>query len=359
MKLGPHYMNGGPEVAAALLALKGDLKPSAVKFAQLDIDAKNDNIPDDPLNPWTGMGLMRLAAQAKVPIVGRRIEKDFDICSGDIDGLVEIYWKGEYPLAEYVSFSKLVETFPQVDYWECVNEPCVEPGDEALMQRYAKFMAAFARKLYAETGKKAVLGNWGVGTPDFPLWKHWGPVLQVCKEGKAILGRHSYGKIDEKLGPYYGLRHRMDEAEFRKLGYANTPVMLTEAGLDTTWDDKGNVITHPWRETFDADPKRFWDEYLREFVREVEQDSYVLCMFPFTCGTGQASQWDAYNYGHDLGLIDAIQGNPPGVLVPLPPVVIQPVAPPDLLPEVPVEKMPNIILKLAPGQTVTITLTVT
>ena len=312
-------MSGGDDGASQLLKLP----IKAIKFAQLDADAHNDDIADQPLSPYTTMGLMRMAAAKKLMIVGRRMET-YDFLAGltvdNASAKVDQYLAGEWCASD--SFETLAATFPEVTHWESPNEPGVTTADG--MIAYAKFLTLFAERLHARTGKIAVLGNWAIGTPDVSLWKHYGPVLEAVKQGIAVLGRHSYGPITGELGPWMGLRHRLDEVEFVKLGYAKSPLIIGEYGADSIFHDNVEIFK-PWRLMFDADFSRYWNEYLRPFTNEFEADDYVLACFPFTCGNGQSANWDNHNYAHD-DPAKVIEANPPIYITKVepPPVVVTP-----------------------------------
>lgn len=284
IKVAFHFMDGGMDVATDMLA---KVPMCMVKFAEMDEDWLNDPGKIDLLNKAKASGAI---------VLGRRSENQVNLDAPDMIVEANRYYVDRGPN----SFTNMARNFPQVDIWEGPNE--VGISDDARMIKYATLLVELARLIKVNTGKKAGLGAWAVGNPDFPLWRHWAPVLKACKDYQAVLTRHSYGPLDV----WYSFRHRKDEEEFRKLGYTNTPVVITEAGQD---------IPKTWREIWGDDIGAYWNDYLKALDEGMEADTYVLGCQIFTAGGGGA--WGSFDYAH-TALADKIVGNPPKVPVPPP-----------------------------------------
>jgi hypothetical protein len=152
-------------------------------------------------------------------------------------------------------------------------------------------------------GKRAALGAWSVGTPEFSLWEHYTPVLQACRDYNAVLSRHSYWPLNQ----WYALRHRLDELEFQKLGYINTPVVLSECGADGIGGMGGQ-----WRALWGDDVGEYYSDYLKPFESELQKDCYVLGATLFTVGTGFSPAWQPFDVsGTNLPQIIAADNPPP------------------------------------------------
>lgn len=205
---------------------------------------------------------------------------------------------------------------PWMQAWESPNEPgwnyeWSTSTKRTAMLWYADFMLEFARLLNIH-GRRAVLGNWSVGNPDFPSWQWYGKALEAVGRYNAILGRHSYGWLVDELA----FRHRLDEKEFNKLGFRNTPLAITECGAER---DHGMM---PWRIQYRGDFNAYFDQWIAPFVRGLLPDSYVLGATLFTAGTGGSTTWDAYDVsGTDIiKRLAELPTAPPPPPPPIPPI---------------------------------------
>ena len=195
---------------------------------------------------------------------------------------------------QYVTevFAPLVKQYPRIDVWEGPNEIAFATNELDRIKWYASFLAEFGHQM-ALIGKRAGLGGWAVGNPDFSLWQYWGPVLQSCKDNNAVLTRHSYGPLDQ----WYSFRHRNDEAAFQKIGFSNTPVIITECGADKLGNFPGR-----WHDVWGKNITAYWHEYLQPFTQELEKDAYVLGATLFTVGNGFSPIWNSFDVSGD-GLV--------------------------------------------------------
>lgn len=150
------------------------------------------------------------------------------------------------------------------------------------MRWYSEFLYEFSR-LVKQMGRVPVIGNWAVGTPDnLRAWEKYGKALQATKDFGAILSRHSYGVLSQ----WYALRHRLDQIEFRKLGY-DPKVVITECGLDNIRDPNDeSANTTPWRTYYGGDSRRYFEEWIKPFELELRKDSYIVGATLFTMGAG-------------------------------------------------------------------------
>jgi hypothetical protein len=212
--------------------------------------------------------------------------------------------------AQYTAeiFAPLVKQYPRIDVWEGPNEIAFAPDALDRFNWYAAFLAEFGRQM-ALLGKRAGLGGWAVGNPEFNLWAYYGPVLQACRDHKAILTRHAYGPLDQ----WYSFRHRNDEAAFQKLGFSNTPVIISECGADKLGNFPGK-----WRDLWGADHvATYWNEYLLPFTQEIEKDPYVLGATVFTVGNGFSGVWNAFDVSgtglipHLAAYVQSLPPDPP------------------------------------------------
>ena len=268
LKLGPHFQDGGQTATQRWLALK----PSVAKFC------------------FRGFELAALADPGTL-CVGRPSDDAF-----------APYHVGQGDAATQARamvarvFAPLVAAYPRIAVWEAINEPAI--SDRATMQWYAAFSAEFARQMHA-LGSRAGLGSWAVGCPDFAMWADWGPALRACRDYGAVLCRHSYAALDQ----WYSYRHRQDEIWFQQLGFANTPVIISECGVD-------RPMAAGWKKLYGSE-QEYCDKWVLPFTLRVNQDSYVLGATLFTAGTGFASAWDNYNVGQTT--VDAIKADFPTV----------------------------------------------
>ena len=293
LKLAPHCLPGGEEDSRAWLPLK----PSVAKFVYTY----------EPAN----------SAPPEVLCVGKPDEAFLEhhpVLSDDPVALAQQY--------AAIVFAPLVKQWPRIDAWEGPNEVGIAPNEIDRMKWYVAFLAEFARQMQA-LGKRAVIGAWAVGTPEFSLWQYYGPVLQACRDYNAILSRHSYGPLNQ----WYSFRHRLDEVEFQKLGFSNTPLIISECGADGL----GQPGWNKWRRMFGGDIAGYWNGYLQPFIKEIEKDPYVLGAALFTVGTGFASAWQDFDVA-GVGLIPYLANYAQTLPPDAPPVVTDGNPPTEVLP---------------------------
>jgi hypothetical protein len=213
--------------------------------------------------------------------IGRVTENFFD------PNRSEFNQQSPFSMARWYVSTYLAPTIraqPQIDAWESNNEPVI--SDPVIMRWHAEFLAEFAGLLRLEFNRAAVIGNWSVGNPDYPLWAEYGPALDAARRYRAYLGRHNYAGPDRSTWGYLLLRHREDNARFTAMGYPDLPVILTECGADAV--PFGSPPGRSWRDLYGDDAARYWNEILLPLEQELRADSYVVGGTVFACG---------YNWG--------------------------------------------------------------
>lgn len=252
MKLGPHLMLGGRGWPAAVWKLVDNF----------------ERLPDAP---------------ASALVIGRSTSE------------AGVDWHASpMACAEQVVYlmSDAVEEFPRVDAWEVrPNEPVFDAYPVTAREQmtwHGVYSYECARRL-ARLGKRAVLGSWAVGTPPIELWANWTTGLRAAGDFGAIVGRHSYGPLDN----WYALRHRRDAAEWTRLGYAHIPIVISECGTDDVLLD-GVRLSSPWRVQY-GDAAAYWREWCVPFLEQIEQDPDVLGACLFTSGSGGDPRWQPYD----------------------------------------------------------------
>lgn len=174
---------------------------------------------------------------------------------------------------------------PWMMAWELPpNEPVI--NDRESMLWLAEFYYWGAKEMQERAGRRAVFGHWPVGNPtDLSLWQYYEMALRATREFGAIHARHSYGPVDV----WYALRHRLDAAEFAKLGYAKVPTLITECGADRVKPGWG-----AWREMYGS-----FDEYWRQWwvpvAGALAEDDYVIGATPFSLGDGGSAAWRPFD----------------------------------------------------------------
>ena len=315
------FLDGGQDTGKYLF--DRSIPMLGFKPAEMDLDWANDSAK---------VALLRQAKAAGALIIGKRYEQNANIDAPDMIAEARRYYDGIGSGTS--SFTVMAQQYPEVDIWEGPNEVVIKTADNGVqrMQKYAQLLAEIARLMQTEAHKRAGLGGWSVGNPEMDLWKYWAPVLKACKDYNAVLTRHCYGPTWND--PYTSLRYRLDEAEYQKLGYVNTPVIITECGFDPL----SSSGPQGWKEAFDYEHNGiygYWNAYLKPYFDELGKDPYVLYGTLYTDGTGGSHDNDRFDVAHmDIpnsprDFADAILENPTAkistsVPVPVPPTPIPP-----------------------------------
>ena len=307
IKFGLHMMDGGQDTLNDML----DRVPMlGVKFAQMDLKWGTDPGKVALLNKAKAKGCL---------LVGKRREDNPNIDAPNMAAEALRYYQG----INADSFTAMAQAYPQIDIWEGPNEIGIKIIDNGVvrMQKYAEFLYDFSFLIKSYTAKRAGLGGWAVGNPgELALWAYYGRALQACKDNNAVLTRHNYGP---SWGDVYTCqRQRLDEAEFEKIGYFNSPVIISECGYDPLYNPN---LPSNWKLAFDfvhTGIFGYWNGYLLPFTNELNKDSYVLFSTLFTDGTGNASAFDRFDVAHmnvpnsNWNLASAVLANLPTPYVP-------------------------------------------
>lgn len=168
----------------------------------------------------------------------------------------------EGQLAMLAGIRAAIRQYPDIDAWEGFNESFQRAPEIAAR-------AAFDIKLMslcASLGRKAVIGSFSVGQPQWPAtgaaaddWAAYLPALQAAAAGGHYVGLHEYGgpamqwgaggnqmsalqggrwvNVDPCTRPgvdgWFALRYRKAVAHWRELGLRSIPrIIITESGLD-------------------------------------------------------------------------------------------------------------------------------
>ena len=225
-------------------------------------------------------------------VVGRMPDKNwFPGGTYNTKRLMQIMPAKHAALVHYQAMKPYIKANPRVDFWCGPNEDVVTTPAE--MAYYADFSAEYARLIALHhPGRAAALGGFATGTPDHTLWPHWIEALQAMRQYHAIYHRHTYGDNNY----YLGLRYRVDYAHFSQLGFGDVRMVLTEAGADNAGTLK------PWRQYYNGDILRYYNELLEPLELLLEQDAYVLGACIFTCGGG----WPDFDVDN-TGLLPLLQ----------------------------------------------------
>ena len=205
---------------------------------------------------------------------------------------------------------------PHFDGWISVNEPVANSPDQ--MKRLADFEAERTR-LLGDRGIRSVIGNFGTGNPDLPLWEHFLPAVQAAKEYNGWLGLHEYSaptiyynstRADQGRYPgvsaqdtgWLTLRYRQAYNQFLKPAGLAIPLVFTELGVDGLVGNRpGPRDARGWQ-----DFQRYWAEngyglwgpgaYVEQLVwfdEAMRQDEYVIggCIY----GIATSVEWLSYD----------------------------------------------------------------
>ena len=223
---------------------------------------------------------------------------------------------------------------PAIRVWEGPRAPASgsadEPASMRAMQWYAAFEAERLRRL-ADLDLRGVVGNFGAGAPDLPLWVAFFPALYAAQELQGYLGLHEYsspwmwwltgkyqaGNCDgedylpgEEDTGWLTLRYRKAYRDYlAPNGLGDLPLVITECGLDSVSPVCPGYTSGPWRTHLDfwqaqdgahdpidywrgpeRDAERYYAEQLMWYDREVQQDVWVVGAAIFTVGANAAQQ---------------------------------------------------------------------
>jgi len=193
-----------------------------------------------------------------------------------------------------------VLAYPDVDYWEGLNEPVVTSA--ATMSWYAQFEIA-RTNILAANGRKAVIANFATGNPDLALWPQFIPAIDNALAKGGIMGLHEYGtpmrQYWEEPVQEGWLCGRYRKVYRQHLQGREIPLVITETGVDEgTLASTGPgqpkprpdaQANHGWQQALGTPPvagfpppgdlaarKPWYMEQLRWYDGILKQDDYVL-----------------------------------------------------------------------------------
>lgn len=185
----------------------------------------------------------------------------------------------------------------QIPSWPCIVELPNEPTVDTWEQRQA--LSAFTQQAVTHIrgmgqGQVPGVGVFARGTPQLkaavPTSRALEELMPVFRAAGAdgFLILHEYGQVPMQLGAeWHCLRHRQLESELWALGVRCPPILVTEAGIDGPGGYKN----------FGINEEDYWAQ-LAWYMREVERDSIVRAVCPFT--TGAYAEWDSFDISEHL-----------------------------------------------------------
>jgi hypothetical protein len=205
---------------------------------------------------------------------------------------------------------------PNITYWLGLSAPYLP--NVAAMNWYASFEQERVRLLHS-IDKRAVIGNFGSGQPDWSLWPAFAPALQACQRYGGWLGLQEMATPflwwgtgayqadpDLNLGDYgeFTLRYRqLIDQVLAGQPFADLPIVITECGLGSapgldlevtesaghwqatqTWWQRWNGSSDPiadWRQP-KRDPLRYYIAQLQWYDQALQRDPQVIGAAIFT-----------------------------------------------------------------------------
>lgn len=215
-----------------------------------------------------------------------------------------------------------------IKYWEGPHEPRWKTASQ--MEWYSKFEIA-RMYLLREEGFRAVVGNFGTGQPDLPLWPHFVEAIEACVWTDSILGLHEYTSpwmwwgsgmyqpddTDEGESGWATLRYRklLDDVllpgDMQKLKIAITECGLGDApfiSMDDNpgdwranaswwdrWDGRSDPIDY-WRKP-QRNAHRYYAEQLKWYDMQLRLDPNIVGAVVFGIGIQDESPVKEYDIG--------------------------------------------------------------
>ncbi len=179
-------------------------------------------------------------------------------------------------------FPKYREVQGEVAVFECVNEPVVNSIGQA--DALAAFLQRWIWQMHRFDWPVAVPA-FSMGNPEMWVW----PALRDALEETDYLSLHEYARryMGEEETPFLALRHRIIYERLAELGIRQSPLLITECGID-----RGTV---GYRHRPGATP---WPSYLSQLLwyeQELQSDEYVGAAFVFT--SGATGPWRSFDVG--------------------------------------------------------------
>ncbi len=210
-----------------------------------------------------------------------------------------------------------VKKYPDVDYWEGVNEPAFAPDKDVALKEmhwYARYEVK-RMELLQELHTLACIANFSMGTPhvvdqgENTMWEAFYPALKKAQESSSILCLHEYGypsmkkHFDENaqegwfVGRYRKVMRHMEKVHPGLFKGENAlKIAFTEAGIDGG-RDKG------WKSVLS--PCAYLDE-LKWYDRLLKKDDNVIGATLFQFEIFPDPAWDSFDLKRVLNGLNAL-----------------------------------------------------
>lgn len=183
---------------------------------------------------------------------------------------------------------------PRIDYWETGNEHAHSGGNGVEATRFENRYTLRMSQLIVSVGRKPVILNPSVGTPDLPehnrmeLWQELLPCLKYARDNGGYLGIHEYTNMQPEWNTWLQFRYRQILPWLDKVGLGDLRILVTEFGFDNL-----PAGGKPWREYFGNDVEAC-ARALVGIVAEYQKDyPRVEALFFFTFGGSDG--WPEHN----------------------------------------------------------------
>jgi len=199
-----------------------------------------------------------------------------------------------------------------VDAWEGYNEPA--PGDEDQVRRFAGLEVERVQ-LLAENGLRAVVGNFGTGTPPLEWWPAFRPALEAAQAHAGYLGLHEYSAptiwemttrqpLDWRAEPgddgWLTLRYRKVYRQHLQPWGIQLPLLVTECGVDGLVSNRPGPPGRGWQDFasywaelgMGPDAPGNYVEQLAWYDSQLQLDDFVVGAAIFAITSAQ--EWYSY-----------------------------------------------------------------
>lgn len=193
--------------------------------------------------------------------------------------------------ADYVFENKLLNSIklnPEVDFWETGNEPVIgswnSEGDKTIAS--ARWLNNYTVRMcerIAGVGKKAVIGNFSVGTPDLPehdrliIWRELLPAINLVASQGGYLGLHEYFSNNTNNDTW--LQHRYTWVLPLLKTIPGAKILITEFGADYI------VGETAWKDRYRGDVSKYIDDIIPYISRIKQHADVIEGVFLFTFGS--------------------------------------------------------------------------
>lgn len=242
-----------------------------------------------------------------------------------------VYWDDQKLGAEYGRFIGRVvafaHQFPHVQYLEGANEDFQGGAD---LTRYAAHEIERMKALEA-IGRKAIIGNFSCGQPQYGEWPRFRPALEYAAAHGHVLGLHEYSgpvmqwmagnnqivngayRLDDAadrpgMTGHLTLRYRHVLKLAREWGIGNLQIAITESGVDDV-NPRPGPQGKGWRSYIGTPyqamaPFGDYAQQLAWYGRRLSEDPNVVAWVDF--GFSQAGDWQTFDLSEDGVMRDKV-----------------------------------------------------